>query len=54
MSGQNRLLNNQNTKAGGSYSTLSKNLLNANEAAAKMQGKGDAKKAQKKEKRTGK
>lgn len=35
MSGTNRLINSKNTKAGGSESTLSKNLLNANEVAKK-------------------
>lgn len=50
MSGTNRLLNNQNTKAGGSYSMLSKNLLNANEIVAKQ----SSKKSEKKQKKTGK
>lgn len=49
MSGQRRLINSENTKAGGSVSTLSKNLLNANEVAKKYD-----KKDVKKEKKTGK
>lgn len=50
MSGTNRLLNNQNTKAGGNYSTLSKNLLDANNVVAKQSGK----KSEKKQKKSGK
>lgn len=52
MSGQNRLI--QSTLGRKSESALAEGLLNANEVAAKMQGKGDGKKEQKKEKKTGK
>ncbi len=40
MSGTNRLVNSENTMEGGSESTLSKNLLNANEVAKKKDKKG--------------
>lgn len=39
MSGTNRLVNSDNTLAGGSESTLTQNLLNANEVAKKKNKK---------------
>lgn len=50
MSGQKRLLNSMNTLEKGSISTLSKNLLNENEAAKKY----DKKDVKKEKKKTGK
>lgn len=52
MSGTNRLI--QSTLGRKGESALAQGLLNANEVAAAMQGRGDARKGQKKEKKTGK
>lgn len=52
MSGQRRII--VSSMQGKSESAITSALMDQNEVAAKIQGKGDAKKEQKKEKKTGK